>query len=307
MRSFVPIVLSLILGTALSHELVTPLEKDEQQDHQLRRQLCTPSASTDKTNYGVGEDIRVTLNICQASVEWFGIWQVGTSPGSSNSVNWQYTTGGQSNNGAQSAGGYIYAMNGNTEGSSSWPLVGNYQVYYLSSRGPVIGPQFSIGGGSSPVAPAPSPVAIPTAPAPTPASNPGSCNPSIQVDASCYNPGSQITATFVTCGAGVEWLGIYYAGAAVTSPARNWQYACVGQSCASPQSAGAYRYGFGAGTTGASSWPLSSGTYQIYFHSSVGTLVSSTFTISSNCNSASGSGTTRPLFRALWAPEEQEN
>jgi len=299
MRSFVPIVLSLILGTALSHELVTPLEKDEQQDHQLRRQLCSSTVSTSKTTYAVGEDILVTLNICQSNVEWFGIWPVGANPATSPAVNWQYTCGGQSCASAQSVGAFIFGMNAQTEGAGGWPLSGTFQVYYHSGFGTVGGAQFSIGSASSPVAPAPAPVAPP---APTPATT--TCSPSIQVDASCYNSGSQITATFVTCGAGVEWLGVYSAGAAATSPALNWQYACVGQSCARAQSAGAYRYGFDSATTGASSWPLSSGTYQVYFHTSAGTLTSSTFTVSSNCGTTTGSGTSAPNFRALWAPEE---
>jgi len=267
MRSFVPILLSLILGTALSHELVTPLEKDEQQDHQLRRQLCSNTVSTTKTSYAVGEDVLVTLNICQSRVEWFGIWPVGSNPATSPSVNWQYTCGGQSCASAQSVGAFRYGMNFQTEGAGGWPLRGTYQVYYHSVFGTVGGQQFSIGS-----APAPAPIPATT-----------TCSPSIQVDAFCFNSGSLITATFVTCGAGVEWLGVYSAGSAVTSPALNWQYACVGQYCARAQSAGAYRYGFDSRTTGARRWPLSSGTYQIYFHSSVGTLMSSTFTVSRNC------------------------
>jgi len=305
MRSFVPIVLSLILGTALSHELVTPLEKDEQQDHQLRRQLCNPSATTYKTSFAVFEDIKVVLNICVSTVEWFGIWPAGSNPATNPAVNWQYTCGGQFCASPQNTGGFLFALNENTEGSSSWPLRGTYDVYYHSATGTVSGPRITVGGASSPVAPAPAPVAVP-APAPTPASS-GSCSPSIQVDGSCYNIGSQITATFKTCGTAVEWLGIYTAGSAVTSPARNWQYACVGQACASAQSAGTYRYGFDGNTQGAVNWPLNSGNYQIYYHSSVGTLASSTFTISSNCGNTSGSGTSAPNFRALWAPEEQEN
>jgi len=169
MRSFVPIVLSLILGTALSHELVTPLEKDEQQnkrsfgnipvepvvvDHTLRRQMCTPSVSTTKTSFAVGEEVLVTVNICQSAVEWFGIWPAGSNPTSSPAANWQYTCGGQSCASAypvgQPVGGFRYGFNRSIQGAGGWPLSGGtYQVYYHSVFGTLGGQQFSIGTSTS--------------------------------------------------------------------------------------------------------------------------------------------------------------
>jgi len=247
----------------------------------------------DSSSYSSGQKIFVTITICSSATEWFGLWPAGTSPGSANSVNWQYTCGGQSCARAQSTGTFRFELSGATVGSQSWPLSGSFQAFYISATSPgiVSGPTLSIGSSSTPIFnPVPAPV---TAPAPAPSS----CRSAIAVGKTCFTTGEQISATFTTCGSGTEWIGVYSSGSSVSSPALNWQYACVGQSCARAAVAGTYSYGFNAGTTGAASWPLGSGTYQIYFHSSTGTIFSSTFTIATSCTST---GSRRPVFRTLW-------
>lgn len=145
MRSFVPIVLSLILGMVLSQELgVTPLEKDEEHG-QLRRKLCSPSIFLNKSNYAPGETIQPTVSVCAYAVEWFGIWQAGTNPYTASALNWQYTCGGQTCAYPLNPGLYIYDLNW-LSGSNFWPLpYGSYQVYYNSAFGSLIGPQFTVG------------------------------------------------------------------------------------------------------------------------------------------------------------------
>jgi len=139
----------------------------KQSNHLRSRRLqCSPSASVTKGAFAAGEDILVTLNICQPATEWFGIWPAGTAPGSVPAVNWQFTCGGQSCASPQNVGGYLFGLNGNTvsRGSSTWPLPsGSYIVYYNSAFGTFSTATFSVVGGSSPSVPAaPIPVATNT-------------------------------------------------------------------------------------------------------------------------------------------------
>lgn len=169
MRSFVTFLFVLLWASSLAEELTAQPEihpaiveivdqpaadADQSNLRQRRRRQCSPSVSLPKESYEAGEEVKVIINICQASSpEWFGIWPVGTSPGSSSAVNWQLTCGGQSCDSPQNIGGYIFGMNGYTvsTGSSTWPLPsGSYLVYYISTLGIVSSPAFSIGAAGGP-------------------------------------------------------------------------------------------------------------------------------------------------------------
>merc|ERR1711935_578641 len=90
--------------------------------------------------------IKPIVTICSSAVEWIGVYSLGTSPGAGNSVNWQYTCGGQDCTAPQVTGTYQFEMFGPTAGSTPFPLAtGSCQVFYMSASGVISGGTFTYG------------------------------------------------------------------------------------------------------------------------------------------------------------------
>ncbi|CAJ1946363.1 unnamed protein product [Cylindrotheca closterium] len=331
MRSFLPLLASLLLGATLSSALdedsqqqylrtnsiveggyvgpprlpadfipsdvdvkVTVLEQETIEARKL--QTCTPTVLVQQSCYSTSDvKIIAEVKICSGVPdEWLGIFHP-TDTGFASALNFQYTCGGQACGGAtgppdffQSPTTYLYEFNAQTTGSEGWPLPvdSGYRLWYHSKSGSYGSNSFSVGNCGGPVV-APPTAPPPTAPPPTAPSTPA-CSHSVSVNQNCWGLGQTITATISTCGNNVEWVGIWDAGTGSFRASYNWQYLCGNQGCNSRISAGTRTYSFSSATAGSVNWPLPAGrTYQLYFHSTFGTIASQTFQVTSGTSCSS--------------------